>query len=191
MFERSSPGVISPVGTRSEQRESRQVSRRGGSNGTRDLRHRERLVLSLQLRGMKQVHIAKILGCTEQAIYFITSTPHYCAAFDAALDKVDGEFAKLKPKALGALEAGLDSDDTNTGLRAAELWFKSMGYKGFGQGGGETGPRLTAEDIAAQLLAAGGGTVTIAVSPSEARGGDVTEQKAQGQGTSLEVEDAA
>jgi hypothetical protein len=101
------------------------------------------------------------------AVYNIRQKARYAAAFNAKLDDIDDEFLRLKPKALRALDTGLESADETVGLKAADTWFKMMGYKGYARTP-EPPSHATAEDIAASLLAAGGGSVTIAVNRSDA-----------------------
>jgi hypothetical protein len=119
-----------------------------------------RKVLTLHLRGCRTREIAAILGLCEQHVSRIMRERRYLEAFDAKLSTVDDEFLRLKPDALRALANGLVSQDEAIGLRAAEMWFKLTGQGGYGRGEGTDG-RVTAEDIAQKLLAAGGGSVTI------------------------------
>ena len=117
-------------------------------------------MLSLHLRGCRTKEIAAILGLTEQHVSRISRERRYLEVFDAKLDAIDDEFLRLKPDALRALANGLVSQDEAIGVRAAEVWFKLTGQGGYGRGEGADG-RVTAEDIAQKLLAAGGGSVTI------------------------------
>lgn len=128
----------------------------------RPLNARERMVLSLQLRGLKTTEIASTLRMQPHTVYAIQRRVPYQKEFNARLDECDQYFLAMKPKALGALESALDSSDELTGLRGAETWFKAMGYKGFGKVEAPAAP-VSAEDIAVRLLAEGGGSVRIEV----------------------------
>ena len=125
---------------------------------------REQLILSMELRGFRLKEIAETLSLTLATVCNVTQKPSYKEKLAAKLDQVDDEFLRMKPKALRALDNALCSTDEAIGLRGADTWFKAMGYKGFGRDS-VADPRVTAEDIAAQLLAAGGGSVTLTVSP--------------------------
>jgi hypothetical protein len=85
---------------------------------------------------------------------------------------MDAEFIAMKPLAFAALKNGLGSNDENTALRASEQWFKGAGFGGFAK---DPVPqtRLTAEDVAAQLLAGLNVNVQVNVS-SAAEGGEAT-----------------
>ncbi len=109
-----------------------------------------------------------MLEMSEATVANICHRQTYKDELRRRLDDVDDEFLRMKPKALRALDNGLCSTDEAIGLKAADMWFKGMGYRGFGktEGGGE-GSRVTAEDIAIQLLARGGGSVTITAAPVE------------------------
>src|SRR6266550_2130519 len=127
---------------------------------------RASLVMSMELRGFRQKEIAKVLEMSEATVANITHRQTYKDELRRRLDDVDDEFLRMKPKALRALDNGLCSTDEGVGLRAADMWFKGMGYRGFGRDGGSgEGSRVTAEDIASQLLSSGGGSVTITAAP--------------------------
>ena len=132
----------------------------------RPLSQRERLVMSCQLRGLKGPDIASALQLEVQTVYNIQGRQPYRAELSRRLDECDNEFLALKPKALRAVDNGLESADETTGLRAAELWFKAMGYKGFSRLPEAPAGPVSAEDIATRLLEAGGGKVTIEVEQS-------------------------
>lgn len=134
---------------------------------------RSAMVMSLELRGFRQKEIAQVLEMSEATVANIVHRQTYKDALRAKLSDVDDEFLRMKPKAFRALDNGLCSSDEGVGLRAAEMWFKGMGYKGFGRGAddGEGSRRVTAEDIATQLLSRGGGSVTITASASPFAGG--------------------
>ena len=127
-----------------------------------------RKVLSLHLRGLRTREIATALGLCEQHVAKVMRERRYLEALDAKLDLIDDEFLRLKPDALRALANGLRSEDQAIGLRASEIWFKLVEQGGYGNGAGE-GAKVTAEDIAQALLAAGGGTVTITAEPARAQ----------------------
>lgn len=131
------------------------------------------LVMSLELRGFRQKEIAGVLEMSEATVANIVHRQSYKDELRRRLDDVDDEFLRMKPKALRALDNGLCSQDEGVGLRAAEMWFKGMGYRGFGRGADDgEGSRVTAEDIATQLLTRGGGSVTITASaPASVEGG--------------------
>jgi len=122
------------------------------------------MVLSLHLRGLRPKEIAAYLGLHDKHVSKIMHEHRYVEAFDAKLDTLDDEFLRLKPDALRALANGLRSEDEAIGLRASEVWFKLVGQGAYGDQDGRA--RLSAEDIAAALLAAGGGTVTITAEPA-------------------------
>lgn len=129
---------------------------------------RASLIMSMELRGFRQKEIAQVLEMSPATVANIVRHQSYQNELRRKLNDVDDEFLRMKPKALRALDNGLCSMDEGVGLRAAEMWFKGMGYRGFGgpNGGGE-GSRVTAEDIATQLLARGGGSVTITAAASQ------------------------
>lgn len=120
----------------------------------RQLPQRTKMVLHMQLRGFRQAEIAETLGLRPTHVSRICRSKRYLAAFDAKIDEVDGEFLRLKPKAIRALDSALCSRDEGLGLRAAETWFKAHGYRGFGPQGNASGVTINvmAEDVAIQLL---------------------------------------
>jgi len=59
------------------------------------------------------------------------------------------ELMHLKPAVVRALREGMDSVDNETGLRAAELWFRATGYRF-----GIVQPRASATELAQRLYAA-------------------------------------
>ena len=127
-----------------------------------------RKVLTLHLRGLRTREIAAHLGMNECHIARVMRERRYLEALDAKLDTVDDEFLRLKPDALRALANGLRSEDEAIGLRASEIWFKLTGQGAYGNGDGDR-VRVSAEDIAQALLAAGGGKVTITAEPAAAQ----------------------
>lgn len=144
------------------------------------MERREALIMSMELRGFKMTEIAKVLEMSPATVANITSSQSYREELHRKLNEVDDEFLRMKPKALRALDNGLCSTDEGVGLRAAEMWFKGMGYRGFSRDGNGTegAGRVTAEDIATQLLSRGGGSVTITASPSD---GPILSLASQGQ----------
>jgi len=66
------------------------------------------------------------------------------------LDEMDNEFLVMKPAAMAALRRGLVDRDTNTALRASEMWMKTSGFMQYGKGSQQG--TLSAEDVAKQLL---------------------------------------
>jgi hypothetical protein len=124
-----------------------------------------RKILSLYLRGFRLNEIAKIVGRTPDRVSKLCRKPAFLAALDACLGEMDQEFLRLKPDAYRAMVNGLRSGDEAIGLRASEQFFKLTGQGGYGNGAGN-GARVSAEDIAQALLAAGGGTVTITAEPA-------------------------
>lgn len=121
-----------------------------------------RMVLSLEMRGFRLTEISKVLAVSYPTVVAATKTKQYRRMFASALDECDDEFTKLKPQAIRAVADGLADSDSAIALKAADMWFRGAGYRGFGKGG-EAGPRESAEDIARALFEAGGGKVTIEV----------------------------
>jgi hypothetical protein len=131
---------------------------------------RSAMVMSLELRGFRQKEIATVLEMSEHTVANIVHRQSYKDELRRKLADIDDEFLRMKPKAFRALDNGLCSADEGVGLRAADMWFKGMGFKGFGRETGDTAAsRVTAEDIAMQLLARGGGSVTITASAEDGR----------------------
>src|SRR5262249_26357071 len=120
---------------------------------------------SLYLRGFRQKEIAKMLGLCEQHVSKVCRERRFIEALDASLGEVDQEFLRLKPDAYRAMVNGLRSEDEAIALRASEIWFKLTGQGVYGNGAGDRA-RVSAEDIAQALLAAGGGSVTITAEPA-------------------------
>jgi hypothetical protein len=116
----------------------------------------------MELQGAKPTEIAAALGTNLQYVYNVRQKARYADAFNNKLDSLDDEVLRLKPKAIAALDNGLTDPDAALGLRASEVWFKLMGYKGYAREP-VSESKATAEDIATRLLEAGGGTVTISV----------------------------
>ncbi len=117
-------------------------------------------VYALELRGLNYSEIATALGLNPQTIYKIVNDDRYLAYREEHLTALDADFVMMKPLAFSALKSGLNSVDENTALRASEQWFKAAGFGGFSKEP-QHNPGVTAEDVAAQLIA--GATVNVAV----------------------------
>jgi hypothetical protein len=116
----------------------------------------ERMVLSLQLLGLGHKQIAERLGKHPKHIAKICRYRRYREAFEKKLAEIEEaavreNFLGLTPRVYQAVCDGLDSEDPNIALRAAELWFKVMGPEAFARGA--VPPAASAEDVAAAMLA--------------------------------------
>jgi hypothetical protein len=112
----------------------------------------ERMVLSLQLLGMGHKQIAERLGRHPKHIAKLCRYRRYREAFEKKLAEIDeAAFHHLKPQVYQAVLAGLKSEDQSVQLRAAELWFKTMGPDAFRRGAVQPAPDATA--VARALLA--------------------------------------
>jgi transcriptional regulator with XRE-family HTH domain len=129
-------------------------------------------IYTLELRGLDQKDIAQALNLAPATVSLIVRDPRYIAYREKHLAELDSEFVQMKPLAFAALRSGLNSNDENTALRASEQWFKGAGFGGFAK---DPVPqtRLTAEDVAAQLLAGLNVNVQVNVG-SAAEGGEAT-----------------
>ena len=120
-----------------------------------ELNGTERMVLSLQLLGLKHQQIAERLHKHPKHIAKICRYRRYREAYERKLSEVDEaavreNFLGLKPQVLRAVEDGLNSDDPAIALRAAELWFKTMGPEAFRRGAVQ--PMPSAEEVAKVLF---------------------------------------
>jgi hypothetical protein len=163
-------------------REIKKVNRHGseailrgegaGLTARKDVSTRWAAIYTLELRGLDQKDIATTLGLAPQTVSSIVRDPRYIAYREKHLAELDSEFVQMKPLAFAALKNGLMDNDRNTALRASEQWFKGAGFGGFAK---DPVPqtRLTAEDVAAQLLAGLNVNVQVNVG-SAAEGGEAT-----------------
>lgn len=118
----------------------------------RPLTTKERAILTLQLKGCYQREIAERLNLSVTRVTQIVNSNVYITARDKFMQEVDQRFLDLKPKAIQALENGLDSEDKALALRSAETWFKARGYGTYDK---NTSPStLTAEDVVQKLMEA-------------------------------------
>jgi hypothetical protein len=101
---------------------------------------------------MSNAEIAHELGYSYTGITRITHDERYIAYREQHLCALDAEFVAMKPLAYNALQAGLNSREENTALRASEQWFKAAGFGGFSRTE-QPSRAVTAEDVAAQLIA--------------------------------------
>ena len=108
-------------------------------------------IYTLELRGLTQGEIAQALSMSANGVSKIVNDERYIAYREKHLADLDSAFVQMKPLAFNALKNGLNSADENTALRASEQWFKGAGFGGFAKDPVQP-TRLTAEDIAAQLL---------------------------------------
>lgn len=129
-------------------------------------------IYALELRGLGIGEIAQALGLAPGSVSRITTDARYIKYREEHLSAIDAEFVQMKPLAFAALRSGLNSNDENTALRASEQWFKGAGFGGFAK---DPVPqtRLTAEDVAAQLLAGLNVNVQVNVGGA-AEGGEAT-----------------
>jgi transcriptional regulator with XRE-family HTH domain len=143
-----------------------------GKTVREDVSTRWAAIYTLELRGLDQKDIAQALNLTPASVSQIVRDDRYVAYREKHLAELDSEFVQMKPLAFAALRSGLNSNDENTALRASEQWFKGAGFGGFAK---DPVPqtRLTAEDVAAQLLAGLNVNVQVNVS-SAAEGGEAT-----------------
>jgi transcriptional regulator with XRE-family HTH domain len=163
-------------------REIKKVNRHGseailrgegaGLTARKDVSTRWAAIYTLELRGLDQKDIATALGLAPQTVSSIVRDPRYIAYREKHLAELDSEFVQMKPLAFAALKNGLMDNDRNTALRASEQWFKGAGFGGFAK---DPVPqtRLTAEDVAAQLLAGLNVNVQVNVGGA-AEGGEAT-----------------
>jgi transcriptional regulator with XRE-family HTH domain len=145
---------------------------RKGMAAREDVSTRWAAIYTLELRGLDQKDIAQALNLAATTVSQIVRDPRYVAYREKHLAELDSEFVQMKPLAFAALRSGLNSNDENTALRASEQWFKGAGFGGFAK---DPVPqtRLTAEDVAAQLLAGLNVNVQVNVG-SAAEGGEAT-----------------
>jgi hypothetical protein len=109
------------------------------------------------------------MGLSEAGVSKITCQPRYNAVRDALLAEMDNEFLAMKPLALSALKGGLESRDEQTALRASDQWFKAAGFGGYSRDP-QPDRTVTAEDVAARLLASVSVNVSVTVGAGAAEG---------------------
>src|SRR5262249_12613071 len=124
-------------------------------NAVQRLSTKARMVLALELRGLRKSEIATRLRLKENAVHYIAQTKRYIDTRAVLLDYLDHEFLAMKPAAFNALRRGLASCDENVAVRASEQWMRTSGFMQHGKGEKTQGD-VTAEDVVRQLLGAAG-----------------------------------
>lgn len=109
-------------------------------------------IYALELRGFNNKQIAEALNYTPATISSIVNDSRYIEYREAHITALDAEIISMKPLAYAALRSGLVSTDENTALRASEQFFKATSFGGFSKDP-PVNRSVTAEDVAAQLLA--------------------------------------
>jgi len=119
------------------------------------------MIMTMQMRGMTNVEIAKKLGMYANSIGTIQKTEKYRKAFEQRITGLDQEILALKPKAVDALSNALDDKNRDTALRAARTYFEMTGQGTFGKTAGEVQGGVSAVGLARALLAESRATAVV------------------------------
>lgn len=132
------------------------------SNGAKPIKKlnvNHRRLIALVLEGFSGNDIALTLGMTPSRVSIIKSDPLVQSILSIHLAEADQQLGSLLPKAVESLRKGLESADLSHSLRATDILFKTQGK--FKDSGDDPKSKLTAEDVARQIIKVKNGEVEI------------------------------
>lgn len=110
-------------------------------------RHYE--MIKRHLNGMLNVEIAADLDVTEATVSRVLNDPLALSVIEDAYRQLDAKFRSRYLKVIQVIDAGLDSDNMDTALAAADKWLKAHGKYRPEE---EKQQTRSAEDVIAQML---------------------------------------